>query len=222
MSACRCRWGRAGFVTVAACRRSVSVRRRAATCRSPSARRSRCCGPRSAGCGRSPAGSAGRRRRSRGAAAQRGDPWRQAGLSGLGRAVAGRAAAQRPKTAKLADERPAARVRAGPARRHGHALRTARDPGPGDRWMGRSKPPRRTGAGRRPGARSRSPTGSRSTSPMMSRCGSRHEAIYQALYIQGRGALRRELTACLRTGRALRVPRPGRRGGARSSSPRTS
>jgi IS30 family transposase len=34
-----------------------------------------------------------------------------------------------------------------------------------------------------------------------------HEAIYQALFIQGRGALRRELTACLRTGRALRVPR---------------
>ena len=29
-----------------------------------------------------------------------------------------------------------------------------------------------------------------------------HEAIYQALYVQGRGALRRELTACLRTGRA--------------------
>jgi hypothetical protein len=34
-----------------------------------------------------------------------------------------------------------------------------------------------------------------------------HDAIYQALYIQGRGALRRELIACLRTGRALRVPR---------------
>lgn len=34
-----------------------------------------------------------------------------------------------------------------------------------------------------------------------------HETIYQALYVQGRGALRRELTACLRTGRALRVPR---------------
>jgi transposase, IS30 family len=34
-----------------------------------------------------------------------------------------------------------------------------------------------------------------------------HEAIYQALYVQGRGALRRDLTACLRTGRALRVPR---------------
>jgi IS30 family transposase len=34
-----------------------------------------------------------------------------------------------------------------------------------------------------------------------------HEAIYQSLYVQCRGALRRELTACLRTGRALRVPR---------------
>jgi IS30 family transposase len=34
-----------------------------------------------------------------------------------------------------------------------------------------------------------------------------HEAIYQSLYIQGRGALKRELVWCLRTGRALRVPR---------------
>jgi IS30 family transposase len=34
-----------------------------------------------------------------------------------------------------------------------------------------------------------------------------HEAIHQALDVQGRGALRRELAACLRTGRALRVPR---------------
>jgi hypothetical protein len=56
-----------------------------------------------------------------------------------------------------------------------------------------------------------------------------HEAIYQALYIQGRGALKRELVGCLRTGRALRVPRvrisanvggfvdPSLHGGARSS-----
>jgi hypothetical protein len=37
-----------------------------------------------------------------------------------------------------------------------------------------------------------------------------HEAIYQALYIQGRGALKRELVSCLHTGRALRVYRePG-------------
>jgi IS30 family transposase len=42
-----------------------------------------------------------------------------------------------------------------------------------------------------------------------------HEAIYQALYVQGRGALRRELTACLRTGRALRVPRARTRGRAK-------
>jgi len=34
-----------------------------------------------------------------------------------------------------------------------------------------------------------------------------HEAIYQALYVQSRGALKRELITCLRTGRALRVPR---------------
>jgi IS30 family transposase len=39
-----------------------------------------------------------------------------------------------------------------------------------------------------------------------------HEAIYQALFVQGRGALRRELTACLRTGRALRMPRARTRG----------
>lgn len=34
-----------------------------------------------------------------------------------------------------------------------------------------------------------------------------HEAIYQALYIEGRCTLSRELVACLRTGRALRKPR---------------
>ncbi len=34
-----------------------------------------------------------------------------------------------------------------------------------------------------------------------------HEAIYQALFIEGRGALKRELVTCLRTGRALRTPR---------------
>ncbi len=39
-----------------------------------------------------------------------------------------------------------------------------------------------------------------------------HEAIYQALYVQGRGALRRDLSACLRTGRALRVPTARTRG----------
>jgi len=42
-----------------------------------------------------------------------------------------------------------------------------------------------------------------------------HETIYQSLYVQGRGALRRDLTVCLRTGRTLRRPRrrPGERRG---------
>jgi IS30 family transposase len=34
------------------------------------------------------------------------------------------------------------------------------------------------------------------------------ETIYQSLYVSSRGALRRELTKCLRTGRALRKPGP--------------
>lgn len=40
-----------------------------------------------------------------------------------------------------------------------------------------------------------------------------HESIYQSLYVQGRGALQRELIRQLRTGRALRKPRrrPGQR-----------
>jgi transposase, IS30 family len=39
------------------------------------------------------------------------------------------------------------------------------------------------------------------------------ETIYQSLYVQSRGALRRESTACLRTGRSLRAP--GRHCGTR-------
>lgn len=34
-----------------------------------------------------------------------------------------------------------------------------------------------------------------------------HETIYKSIYVQGRGALRKELAACLRTGRARRRPR---------------
>ena len=39
------------------------------------------------------------------------------------------------------------------------------------------------------------------------------ETIYQSIYVQSRGALRRDLSVCLRTGRALRRPsrRPGQR-----------
>jgi hypothetical protein len=46
-----------------------------------------------------------------------------------------------------------------------------------------------------------------------------HETIYQAIYVRGRGAPRRELTACLRTGRALRVPRVRTRQRARRRLP---
>jgi len=40
-----------------------------------------------------------------------------------------------------------------------------------------------------------------------------HETIYKAIYVQGRGELRRELHRCLRTGRALRKPRARRTDG---------
>jgi len=43
------------------------------------------------------------------------------------------------------------------------------------------------------------------------------ETIYQSLYVTSRGALRRELTKCLRTGRALR--KPGPRAAARNRAP---
>jgi IS30 family transposase len=46
-----------------------------------------------------------------------------------------------------------------------------------------------------------------------------HETIYQSLYVQGRGALRRELAACLRTGRALRKPRRKEAGDRRGRIP---
>src|SRR4051812_3879068 len=116
--------------------------------------------------------------------------------------------ARRPKTAKLAgDERLGEYVQdrlAGNVRRpDGTAVA-----GPAVKpWKGHNKPRRQD----RRWARAWSPEqiSARLKVDFADDPGMRisHEAIYQSLFVQGRGALARELTACLRTGRALRVPR---------------
>jgi Helix-turn-helix domain len=120
--------------------------------------------------------------------------------------------ASRPKVSKLAAndalrEYVQDRLAGTIARPDGAAV-----PGPDVRWIGRRHGRR---ADRR-WARSWSPeqiaSRLRIDFPDDERMRVSHEAIYQALYVQGRGALRRELTACLRTGRALRVPRARTRG----------
>jgi IS30 family transposase len=120
--------------------------------------------------------------------------------------------ASRPKVSKLAAsdalrEYVQDRLAGTIARPDGAAV-----PGPDVRWIGRRHGRR---ADRR-WARSWSPeqiaNRLRIDFPDDERMRVSHEAIYQALYVQGRGALRRELTACLRTGRALRVPRARTRG----------
>lgn len=78
--------------------------------------------------------------------------------------------------------------------------------GPTVPWKGRRHGPRRIGDGPRPGARSRSPDACGSTSRTTKPCASPRSHL-SALFVQGRRVLRRELTACLRTGRVLRVPR---------------
>ena len=125
-------------------------------------------------------------------------------------------AARRPKAAKLASnaklrkyvqDRLAGRI----VTPNGAAIR-----GPVIRWNGRRHGPRQ----HRRWARAWSPAQIAHRLPLEfpddSSMRISHEAIYQALYIQGRGALRRELTACLRTGRALRVPRARTRGRGKS------
>ena len=128
--------------------------------------------------------------------------------------------ARRPKTAKLAGNdalRKYVQDRLGGAvaRPDGEEV-----PGPDVRWIGRRHGRR---ADRR-WARSWSPeqisNRLRADFPGDESMRISHEAIYQALYIRGRGGLQRELTACLRTGRALRVPRArARRRGKHFISP---
>ena len=116
-------------------------------------------------------------------------------------------AAARPKVAKLATNK---RLRDYVQERLAGAVKTSagdvRD-GPTVRWIGRRHGPRKDR--RWSSAWSPEQIAQRLKVDFPDDEGMRisHEAIYQALYVQGRGALRRELSACLRTGRALRVPR---------------
>jgi IS30 family transposase len=120
--------------------------------------------------------------------------------------------AKRPKTAKLAADEELRtyvqdRLSGAVQRPEGTAVA-----GPDVRWIGRRYGPRKD----RRWAKSWSPeqiaNRLRIEFPDDESMRISHEAIYQSLYVQGRGALRRELTACLRTGRALRVPRARSRG----------
>jgi IS30 family transposase len=120
--------------------------------------------------------------------------------------------ARRPKTAKLACQE---RLRAYVQDRLAGAIARSdgkKVPGPKVRFIGRRHGPR---ADRRwATAWSPEQIANRLTLDFPEDTTMRisHEAIYQALFIQGRGALKRELVACLRTGRALRVPRARSRG----------
>ena len=115
--------------------------------------------------------------------------------------------ASRPKVAKLASNDALRRYvqdrLGGLIARHDGKL----VPGPQVRWVGRRHGPRKD----RRWATSWSPeqisNRLRIDFPHDESMRISHEAIYQALYVKGRGALKRELVACLRTGRALRVPR---------------
>ena len=116
-------------------------------------------------------------------------------------------AALRPKTAKLVSndrlrDYVQDRLAGVISRPDGHLV-----PGPDVAWIGRNKPRRQD----RRWAKAWSPEQIshrlRVDFPADESMRISHEAIYQALYVQGRGALKRELVACLRTGRALRVPR---------------
>jgi IS30 family transposase len=174
----------------------------------PSARRSPSCTRASAGCGRSPrhlgrSPSTISRELRRNAATRSGRLEYRAWIAQW----KAERAARRPKIAKLAaDDCLRAYVQ---ERLAGTITRPDRGPvaGPETRWIGRRHGRRQD----RRWARAWSPQQIANRLPVDfpddESMRISHEAIYQALYVQGRGALRRELVACLRTGRALRVPR---------------
>ena len=121
--------------------------------------------------------------------------------------------AKRPQVAKLAahdelrryvQDRLAGRITAADG---------TRVPDPHVHWNGRRHgAPSRPDAGRRHGVLSKLPTDSRSTSPMMSRCGSPTRPSTRRSTCRDEGHYAADLVACLRTGRALRMPRARTRG----------
>ncbi|GAA4981227.1 IS30-like element ISMsm8 family transposase [Yinghuangia aomiensis] len=117
-------------------------------------------------------------------------------------------AAQRPKAAKpAADPRLREYVQ---ERLSGQIVRpdgTAVAGPPPPRWTGNNKPHRKDRAWVRGWSPEQIVNRIRLDFPEDESMRISHEAIYQSLYIEGRGALKRELVWCLRTGRALRAPR---------------
>ncbi|MBX9399279.1 IS30 family transposase [Streptomyces sp. TRM72054] len=115
---------------------------------------------------------------------------------------------RRPKTAKLAvNERLREYVQ---ERLSGHVHRPDGTPVPGPEaapWKGRNKPRREDRRWATAWSPEQISNRLKFGFPEDESMRISHEAIYQALYIQGRGALKRELVTCLRTGRTLRVPR---------------
>nr|WP_231584600.1 IS30 family transposase [Mycobacterium haemophilum] len=116
--------------------------------------------------------------------------------------------AKRPKTAKLASnprlytyvqERLSGQI----SRPDGSKVTGPKPP----RWTGNNKPHRKDRAWVRAWSPEQIANRIKLDFPDDESMRISHEAIYQSLYIEGRGALKRELVWCLRTGRALRAPR---------------
>ena len=126
-------------------------------------------------------------------------------------------AARRPKTAKLvANQRLREYVQ---DRLSGQVRRQDGSPVPGPvttPWKGRNKPRRQDRRWARAWSPEQISQRLKVDFPDDESMRISHETIYQSLYNQGRGALKRELTACLRTGRALREPRARTRRSGRS------
>ena len=143
-----------------------------------------------------------------GVAPQRCHPKWRSGVSCDDGAVARRAIGSSPEAGEACAQRGIAHLCGGTTGWRCRRLRAGLPvPGPAVSWKGRRHGPRQD----RRWARAWSPEQIARRLPVDfpddETMRISHEAIYQALFVQGRGALRRELTACLRTGRALRMPR---------------